>query len=261
MLALSVFCIALVFSVFGMGGGLFYMPLFLAYSGNFRESSALSFLCIAITAFSAMCAYHKQRLIEWKLVGYLGVPLAAAIFVSGFMLKATSAGFLKAILGIALSLGGACMFFSSQTNSLYVALSGVLKKYFPHRQFRVSPVSLAPVSFVIGLLSGMSGVAGGVFEIPLMVSALGVSAHTAAACSSVIVLIAAAAGFAGRFMSNSVHIHFDSYLFFVILCAFLGAQIGPQISLKIKKDAFKKCCAITVVVIGMYYLCKGCGQQ
>jgi len=74
LIAISVFFIALVFSMFGMGGGLFFMPLFLLFFDSFKEASTLSFLCILVTSFSAMITYHQKKLIDWKLLGYLGIP-------------------------------------------------------------------------------------------------------------------------------------------------------------------------------------------
>ena len=62
LLVLSVFFIALVFSMFGMGGGLFYMPLFLCLF-NPQEASLYSYFCIFVTSLSAMYVYHKKRLI------------------------------------------------------------------------------------------------------------------------------------------------------------------------------------------------------
>lgn len=250
--AISVFFIAMAFSMFGMGGGLFYMPLFLLFIDSFREASTLSFLCILVTSFSAMLAYHRENLIDWRLVKYLGIPLVVMIFIAGFAIKLANVIFLRAILGLTLFSGGILMIFPLYNYKISTGLA----KYFPDKKYRITPIVLIPVSLAIGFLSGMAGVAGGVFEIPLMVGILGVSAHMAAASSSAILVLAAISGFLGRFFSNNLAININLELLVVLFCAFLGAQIGPRISLRLNKQIFKRICGAFILLIGTLYILK-----
>jgi len=252
LIAVIVFFVALVFSMFGMGGGLFYMPLFLLFVESFREASILSFLCILVTTFSAMLAYHKENLIDWRLVRYLGIPLVAMIFISGFVFKVADVIFLRTVLGLVLVLGGVFMIFYSP--NFKISIGSV--KCFSDKKYHIAPIVLAPMSLAIGFLSGMAGVAGGIFVIPLMVSILGTSTHVAAATSSAILVLAAMLGILGRLFSDSLHINFNSELLMILICAFLGAQIGPRISLKLNQQIFKKICGIFILIIGILYMLK-----
>ena len=257
LIAISVFFIALVFSMFGMGGGLFYMPLFLLFFDSFQEASALSFLCILVTSFSAMIAYQQKKLIDWKLIGYLGIPLAASIFITGFLLKCAPVDFLKIIFGVTLLFAGILMSLSFNNHSHLNKRYTTFQKLDASKQYSVSPLIVSPLTFVIGLFAGMAGVAGGVFDIPLMVGILKVSAHVAVATSSAIVVMASLSGWIGRFVSHSVAFNINAEFLITLLCAFLGAQIGPRISLKVNKVIFKKICGIFIVLVGMLYLYKG----
>ncbi len=245
-ITISVFIVALVFSMFGMGGGLIYMPLFLLFVKNYQFASFLSFFCIFVTAFAAMNVYRKEKLIDWALVKFLGIPLVVMTFLTGFVVRSVPFMAIKMFLGVTLALAGILMILS-KNNILSSELS--VKKY------RFAPVFLSPITLLIGGLAGMSGVAGGVFEIPLMTTVLRVPAHTAVATSSVIVFLAAASGFIGRIIGNSqnIGIRFDLFLC-VLVCAFLGGRIGPKISLNISKQVFKRFCGVFVFVIGAYYI-------
>ena len=62
-----------------------------------------------------------------------------------------------------------------------------------------------------------------------LVGILRVSAHVAVAASSAIIVMVS------------------------LLCAFLGAQIGPRLSLNVNKVGFKKICGIFILLIVILY--------
>lgn len=233
------------------------MPLFLLFFDSFREASTLSFLCILVTSFSAMITYHQKKLIDWKLLGYLGIPLATSIFVTGFLLKLATVDFLKIVFGVTLFLAGILMSFPVHNYSFSGKISNTLERLRANKQYSVSPIILSPLALAIGLFAGMAGVAGGVFDIPLMIGILKVSAHVAVATSSAIIVVAAFSGWIGRVVSHSLAFNFSAELLIILLCAFLGAQIGPRISLSLNKNIFKKICGIFILLIGVMYMYKG----
>jgi len=233
------------------------MPLFLLFFDSFQEASALSFLCILVTSFSAMFAYYRKNLISWKLMGYLGIPLAASIFITGFLLKCAPVAFLKIIFGVTLLFAGILMSLSFNNHSYLNKRYTTFQKLNANKQYCVSPLIVSPLTFVIGLFAGMAGVAGGVLDIPLMVGILRVSAHVAVATSSAIIVLAAFSGWIGRVVSHGLTFNISTELLIILLCAFLGAQIGPRISLNLNKVIFKKICGIFIVLIGVLYMYKG----
>ncbi len=109
LIPICIFFAALIFSMFGMGGGLFYMPLFLFFLKDHADASLLSFLCIFVTAISAMSVYHRKGLIDWRLVKYLGTPLVTVVFVTGFLSKNAPNAVLRNLLGATLVLAGIFM--------------------------------------------------------------------------------------------------------------------------------------------------------
>ena len=90
-----------------------------------------------------------------------------------------------------------------------------------------------------------------------MVGILRVSAHVAVATSSAIIVLASLSGWIGRVAFQSVAFNISVEFLIILLCAFLGAQIGPRISLNVNKVIFKKICGLFIVLIGILYMYKG----
>jgi uncharacterized membrane protein YfcA len=204
-----------------------------------------------------MIAYYRKKLISWRLMGYLGIPLAASIFITGFLLKCAPVDFLKIVFGVTLFFAGILMSFPFNNYSFLEKIYKPPKRLRAEKKYSPSPIIVSPLTLVIGLFAGMAGVAGGVFDIPLMVGILKVSAHVAVATSSAIIVLAAFSGWIGRVVSHSLAFNISAELLIILLCAFLGAQIGPRISLNLNKVIFKKICGIFIVLIGVIYIYKG----
>jgi len=164
---------------------------------------------------------------------------------------------LKIVFGVTLFFAGILMLFPFNNYSFLEKIYKPLKRLRAEKQYSVSPIIVSPLALVIGLFAGMAGVAGGVFDIPLMIGILKVSAHVAVATSSAIIVLAAFSGWIGRVVSHSLTFNVNTESLIILLCAFLGAQIGPRISLNLNKVIFKKICGIFIVLIGVLYMYKG----
>lgn len=254
-LFIGVFLIALVFSMFGLGGGLFYMPLFMFFVGDLQQAALLSFLCIFVTAGSSALKYYKLKKIDWRLVFFLGIPLMAMVFLSGFLTSMIDEELVVKILGITLALAGFSLAAPVGMLNFFSFFSKRLYRVLPSKDFAFNPILMSPITVIVGFFCGVSGVAGGAFEIPIMIGCLRVSPHLAIGTSSMIVFLSSFLGIASR-----MHFLFDSQmlssfmLFGVLFFVFLGAQVGPMISVNINKKVFKRICGFVVLAIGICYI-------
>jgi uncharacterized membrane protein YfcA len=231
------------------------MPVFLYFFKGHAPASFLSFLCIFITSFSAMSVYSRKGLIDWELVKYLGVPLAGMVFMTGFFVRITPNGLLRSLLGGTLVLAAFFMLSPKRRFLNFSRFAGYLNRTFPDKNYPFSPTVLSPLVACIGFLSGMSGVAGGVFEIPIMTQCLARSPQVAVATSSAIVTIVSLSGFLGRMAWNFQNFEMlPIFLVSISLGVFLGGQIGPNISVKLDKKVFKKMCGVFVLSMGVYFI-------
>ncbi|MDD3374339.1 MAG: sulfite exporter TauE/SafE family protein [Candidatus Omnitrophica bacterium] len=257
LLFLSVFLIALIFSMFGLGGGLFYMPVFMFFLGDPVQAAFLSFLCIFVTAGSSAIQYLKFKKIDWKLVVFLGFPLIAMVFVSGFMIGLVNPGQTKFILGLTLILAGLSLCFPVGTLNTLSAFSRYFHKKIPLEKSNFDPLTISPLAAFVGFFCGLSGVAGGVFEVPMMIGLLRVSPHMAVGTSSMIVFLSGLLGFVSRISAvTAEHLLDFSTVIGVLACVFIGAQIGPAVSVGIDKKIFKRICGVFILLIGLCYIFK-----
>jgi len=256
LIVIAVFLLSITFSMFGMGGGLVYVPLFLFFYGNNSKVFILSFLCVLVSSLSSVIVYQKAKLIEWRLVAYLGIPLAIMMFLTGFLINHVSGDFIKIILGLTLTVAGLILIFPMKNIGFSSSVFRKLNKLVPEKKYKMAPIFLSPITFIVGFFAGVSGVAAGIFDTPIMVSILKLPPHSSVATSSAIVVMASFSGALGRMFSRNITGVFSYQLVIILLFVFLGAQIGPKISLNINKHLFRKICGVVITPTGLFYILK-----
>jgi len=178
--------------------------------------------------------------IDWPLVLVLESSTALGGFAGGFW-SAQFSGQVLSVLFAALIMVAAYFMI----RSFEIARSGEKQGQSPsawQRQLGEEtycvnlPLAL-PVSFAVGLASGMVGVGGGILKVPMMVLLFGIPMDIAVGSSALMVGITAVGGFAGHLAIG----HWDWRTSLVLAVAvFAGGQIGSRISLGLDKKKLKK---------------------
>ena len=107
---------------------------------------------------------------------------------------------------------------------------------------------LLSIGFLIGILSGLLGVGGGVFLVPIMVTYLAVPQHSAHATSLLVVLPTA---IAGSFVYSSYQ-QLD-YLMAISLAigAMVGAAVGAHFMKRITAAQLKRAFGVMLFLVGL----------
>jgi len=252
--------ISILLSMVGIGGGIFYVPLFLFLGYGFQEASTTSLFLITITGFSAFLQFRKAKMVDWKLALVLETFTDIGAFAGG----ATSINFhphlLKLILGLLLL---AAAYFTIQPKK-DIAAKLTVKTGFGHwnRHFNGYNYSLSlpliiPLTFSIGYFSGLLGIAGGVFKIPIMILWFGIPAKIAIATSALMVSLTGMMGLGGHLLHASI----DWKTALILgVTVFLGGQIGSRISLKLPEKKVKLVLAALLMIIAVYLIAKSLFQ-
>jgi uncharacterized membrane protein YfcA len=66
--------VSAVFSMFGQGGGAFYVPMLLALSIPMYVAATTSQVLIMVVSFSSVLVFAKARAVDWKLVLLIEPP-------------------------------------------------------------------------------------------------------------------------------------------------------------------------------------------
>jgi uncharacterized protein len=104
------------------------------------------------------------------------------------------------------------------------------------------------VGFIVGILSGLLGLGGGVFLIPVMVTYFAVVQHNAHATSLAVVVPTAIVSAT----SYGLHGYIDFGMTLnVIIGSILGASFGARLSKKIPAAQLKRLFGLFMVVVGL----------
>lgn len=248
-LAGAMFAVAVVFSMLGQGGGALYTPLQVWTGVEFHEAATTSLFLIMVTSLAASLVFGKAKRIDWPLALVLESVTTLGGFIGGLGSGWLSGSVLSLIFAVVIGVGAVFMIRPvkephpcARGHGGFLAWSRTLGE----QHYCVNMALALPLSFLVGALSGMVGVGGGLVKVPLMVLVLGVPMDIAVGSSALMVGVTASGGFAGHLL----HGHWNWRLSLILAAAvFIGGQIGSRITLKLDKRRLKAAFGWFLVVI------------
>ncbi len=245
--------VSAVFSMFGQGGGAFYVPMLLALSVPLYTAATTSQVLIMVVSFSSLLIFAKARTVDWKLVLLIEPPTNVGAFLGGYLSLYIPAAFAKLCFAAVLLIGAYYMFKPPRV----AAEPGDQKHWWLwHRAGVAQPYSinvlvLVPVMLSAGFIAGLLGVGGGLIKVPAVVVLGGVPMAIAVGSSSLMIGVTALTGFAGHVLRG----HFDWVLTAVLAGGVLiGSQIGPRFAVRTHQRNLKKYFALLLVGISVWLI-------
>jgi len=234
-LGLIIFGIAALMTTTGRGGGNFYvLALALAGIGMHEAATTGQFILIA-SSMTATFFFGKKKVTDWKLVLLIGGMTLVSAFLGGFFSDVFDGQILKIIFAVFIAIASILMLRpvkeGPKQNSKYrVKLnSGAIT-------YHINLFIFIPIVLITGFVSGMVGISGGSFLVPLMVLAVGVPMHIAVGTSTTLVMITASAGFLGHLSTG----HFDPSLALPLAVAgAIGGYLGTHMTVNIPSKKLK----------------------
>ena len=236
-----IFAIAVIMTMTGRGGGNFYV-LAIALSGiGMHEAATTGQFILIVSSLAATILFGKKKITDWKLVFLIGSMTLVSAFFGGLLSNVFQDKWLKIIFAFFIFIASLLM------------LKPVKKELSPNNRFsfkmnsgtetyQINLLLIIPVVLLTGFISGMVGVSGGSFLVPLMILALRVPMHIAVGTSTTLVMVTASAGFLGHLSSG----HFDYKLAIPLAFAgLIGGFIGAKLALKFKPKKLKLIFAAT----------------
>lgn len=250
-LALIFFCVSSVFSMLGLGGGVLYVPILLYAGFSFKEAPGISLLLIIGTSCAALLTFWKNRKVDWKLAMVLDPPTIVMAFAGGFFSSLIPENILKGVLAFTLLVAGALMLKRIRPRASGEKLK--TGRWHWHRQFNGEDYSVhlplvLTATALLGILSGMLGVTGGIIKLPIMVLLCGVPMDIAIATSTVMVAATAMAGLVG----HAVHGNVDWRVGLLLgLAALAGGKVGSSVSITMDRARLKRIFGIVVWAVAL----------
>ncbi|UMB59767.1 sulfite exporter TauE/SafE family protein [Lutibacter sp. A80] len=244
LLGVIIMLIAFLMTMTGRGGGNFYV-LALVFSGiSMNLSASTGQFILMCSSLMAAILFSKQKMNHWKLTFFLGVLLFISAMAGGFYGQFFNEKVLKVIFAVFMFIA-ALLMLKKPKQKLKNNTKWVVSLASNGDVFKVNLLVTVPIVLLTGFLSGMVGVSGGSFLVPLMLLSMNVPMHTAVGTSTTLVSISAAAGFFGHIGAGI----FDFNLAIPLaLGGVIGGFLGAKMALESKSKNLKYLFASTQLI-------------
>ncbi len=252
----------------GAGGGFLMVPALLWIAQVPPEVAAgTSLVVVLFNAGSGTWAYARRKLVDWRTALIFAAATVPGSLLGPWLLRFVPQKAFLISFGILMLAVSALLILRPKEPRPVLHLNPMdygPPGYRAVRQltdaeghtYRIHynvPAGVA-LSFIVGFLSSMLGIGGGVIHVPAMIYALGFPAHLAVATSHA--TLAASAG-----VSVLSHARLEHILWPTALAAgagaLVGAQAGAALSRRVKAVGLLRALALAVALVGLRCLWMG----
>jgi uncharacterized protein len=220
----------------GVGGGVVMVPFLYAFyahpawagvgvgpEAGTLAAHATSLFVILPTSLRGTLAFHRQEMVEWRLVWPIGIAAAVAAVLASRVALGVDPRVLRTLFGLLLAFS-AWRLFRSRSRRRAAALEA--------RPVRGSlPVTLG-TGAVIGFFSALLGVGGGIVAIPLLMQVVRLELRRVAATSLAIITLTSATGAAAYMLATAAPVRPGWSVGYVDVPAALALTAGTLLSVR-----------------------------
>jgi uncharacterized membrane protein YfcA len=238
------FVVAALMTMVGKGGGNFYVVILAMAGIPMYEAATIGQFILLTASIAAMIVFQKNKSVSWSLAFFIGILASISALGGGYLSHLFSGFTLKLIFAGMLFLAGAVMLIpiSEKKNKMGNNHFGIITFKSGSDIIKVNFWIAAPITILTGFGSGMVGVSGGSFLVPLMVLACGAPMHTAVGTASTLIAATSLMGFTGHALRGD----FDPRIAIPLAAiTVIGGIIGGKFSLKTKPKRLKQLFAYT----------------
>ncbi|MBF0487621.1 MAG: sulfite exporter TauE/SafE family protein [Nitrospirae bacterium] len=246
--------VGLVGTLVGAGGGFILVPILLImYGFTPQHAIGTSTAVVFLNALSGTFAYMSQERIDYGLgvkFSVVAVPgvVIGAIFSQQFNMVVFSVIFALLLMAVTYTLVFVDEFYlvcsksqTEPTTRVVYDSTGETHTYSPDMAVGFGG------SFLVGILSGLLGVGGGLMHVPLM-NFIGIPIHIAAATSHFIIVITS---FFGVMIFAGLKTIDLDYTVFLGIGTILGAYYGARLAMAVDSEVIKKVIAVLLLIVSV----------
>jgi len=239
-----IFIVAVAMTMVGKGGGNFYVVILAIANVPMHQAATTGQFILFSASVAAMIIFQKNKSVSWLLAVLVGTFTALSALGGGYFSHSLSGFALKLIFAFMLLIAGIVMLIPVSENHAFGKNRnfGVIHIRSGSDVYAVNLWVALPVTVLTGFGSGMVGVSGGSFLVPLMVLACGVPMHTAVGTASTLIAATAFMGFTGHAIQGDFN---PSWAIPLAIVTVAGGLLGGRLSLRTKPKHLKKLFAYT----------------
>ncbi len=240
-------------TIIGAGGGFLLLPL-LAVMYPTDEPNLLASISLTVVFFNALSGtigYARMKRIDYRAGG-----LFAAATVPGAILGAIVTTTLKRqafdiILAVSIIAVAVFILVASGRGRLIDPEDGHATPGSTPGPVRYNRGLGIGISAVVGFLSSLLGIGGGIIHVPALVFLLHFPVHVATATSHFVLAITAAVGTATHLAEGAFSHGGVRRTAALAVGVIIGAQIGARLSKHAPNRAIMRCLAVALIVVGL----------
>ncbi len=240
-------------TIVGVGGGFIIVPLLMiVYNATPPNAVGTSLCIVALNAISGSISYARQKRIDYRtgmLFAVATIPgaVAGASIIDYIPIAVFDVGF-----GIFLMVMAAYMTMRPSVQRESGGSSPSLE-FDPLRRIQYSLPMGMFVSFVVGFLSSLAGIGGGIVHVPAMIYLFHFPTFIAVSTSHFILAISTTVGAASHITLG--HVLWDKVPSLGV-GVIIGAQIGARLSHRIHTQIIVRGLAVAMVIVAIRLIVK-----
>ncbi len=232
---LILFFVAALYAAVGHGGASGYLALLALYGVAPQEMKPTALVLNLFVSFISFVQFYRGGHLKEKLFAAVAIASVPMAFLGGMLLVEDR--IYKTVLGVLL---------------LFPVIRFFLYRNVADSELRKYNIFIALViGGIIGFLSGMIGIGGGIILSPLLLLLRWTNQKQTATISALFIFVNSAAGLLGQFTHGVV---FSANMLLFVVVAFLGGLLGAYLgAVKFNQTVLKYMLA-TVLLIASYKL-------
>ncbi|MEN6459941.1 MAG: sulfite exporter TauE/SafE family protein [Syntrophomonas sp.] len=256
------FAVGIFGTLIGVGGGVILVPvLLLLYPDKSPEAiTGISLAVVFFNSLSGSAAYARMKRIDYKS----GLRFALAT-VPGAILGALTTHYIPRQLfegSFGLLMIAAAIFLMirpeksrsrSQEYPDYYTTSTIIDSQGTRYSFSYNSYIGILLSFLIGYISSLLGIGGGIIHVPVLVHILNFPTHIATATSHFVLVVTSLTGTVVHIASSQV-LAGVALIITLSIGVILGAQFGAKLSTRFRDKSIMRLLAVTLGIVGLRIL-------
>lgn len=211
-------------TLIGAGGGFLLTPLFLFLFPEMSASrlTALSLLAVAANSISGSIGYAFREQIHWKSVALFSAAALPGVFIGVHLSRILERSAFELIFaGFLFVMSAFVIWRSFRRKSEHTGLRGFWNT--------CTKLFGTLISFLIGILSSLLGIGGGIVHVPLLSEVFDYPLHLAAGTSHAILALTSIIAVLQHYLEGDLT-PLESFVPFLVVGLIVGAQLGAALS-------------------------------
>ena len=236
LLLIGVF-VGMIGTIVGAGGGFLLVPimLFIYPDEHPATITTISLAVVLVNGLSGSLAYARQRRIDYRTAWTLALANIPGSILGTLAVNGIDRGAFTILFSAIMIVVAAMLVYRPGASTRLAGRGGrrmsrrlLVDRAGNRYEYSFPRVPAFLISLVIGFLSALLGVGGGIFQVPIFILALGFPAHIATATSSLMLIATSLTSTVTHILAGDLP---DALTRILVLSpgVVLGAQIGAQI--------------------------------